>query len=152
LNDGDDRDQRKESLSKSRIEYDLTTSKPFLHEEYERYVKQSLEKRKDSKLRAQGKTSSLRYRDSSYDNRIDIVLMLTGTSAIGYKLNQYMYMSISKSYYAARHGYQYLMTTSPQYVDYYPRHLYGVSSISCLPSAIGWMIVLSYVFRKFNMK
>lgn len=83
-----------EYLSDSHVEYNLSYSIPFHRDGQSRGVPLNRDQKK--------------------------ILMLSGSAGSGYKLHQYMYMSISKAYYATRHGYPFILKLSPQYVEYFP--------------------------------
>lgn len=82
-------DINSEELSKSRIEFNLSYSIPFTHP-----------------LRKQ------------LYNHTKIVL-ISGSNGQGKKLDTYKFISLSKSYYASRHHYQYRVPTSSQYIEYW---------------------------------
>lgn len=54
-------------------------------------------------------------------------VVLTGSSGNTNKVAQSMYFSLSKQYYARRHGYKFMYSLSEQFTSYYHRDLWKVA-------------------------
>ncbi len=56
------------------------------------------------------------------------VTIITGISPKLEDVTRLLYLHLSKMYYAKRHGYNFLLLMSAQFVHYFPSNLYEVSS------------------------
>lgn len=84
----------------SRIEYSINISKPFKHPDYPFY------KRNKSNISA---------------------VIMTGSDGSASHLDTRKYMTLSKMYYAKRHGYDFAYITSDEVLDYFPLDMMTVS-------------------------
>lgn len=87
-----------EDKSKSKIEFNFTHAYEFQHPEYENF--------------------------STYKSNISALVMVS-SSINPREIDKLKYMTISKMYYAKRHGYKFFMSTSAEYESYFASDLFN---------------------------
>jgi len=83
--------------------------------------------------------SSYSYYRSNPSNVSAVIMM--GTTATASSFITRMYLSLSKMYYAKRHGYDFSYMTSTEFQEYFPQDLFKVTN--CLLAPITKNFVLS---------
>lgn len=89
-----------EDLSRSKIEYNLSYSFPFQHHQYHTL--------------------------SQFKTKYNVAIM-TASGFDWATINNRMYNSISKMYYAKRHGYKYIQKVSDEVISFFPNDIFKVS-------------------------